>query len=165
MPSFSPQFVPISAIQDNHAQFLFKNNDVLFENQSQLRIHAKSEFKQNLARVTLTFVNKSSFLYQNFVVQHDSGVNLPEENELLRVIVKPADQQTSIQPNGQLQFIVNLECVNDFQHVPQLTVQFSVNSSILNRFNVCLPVFVSKFFESTQMDSQAFFTRWKNLSK
>jgi AP-2 complex subunit alpha len=158
-----PQFVPITSIQDNHMQFLFKNNDILFENQS-LKINSKCEFKQNLARVTLTFFNKSSFLFQNFSVQHDSASVPPEEIDSLRVILKPLDQN-QVASQQQLQVIINIECVTDFQHVPQLVVQFTVNQTIQNKFNLNLPIFVNKFFESTQMDSQAFFTRWKNLSK
>ena len=41
---------------------------------------------------------------------------------------------------------------------------FSVNGT-QSKFNLSLPVFVNKFFESTSMDSQSFFQRWKNLSK
>lgn len=163
IPMFNqPIFTPITLIQDQHMQFLFKNNDVLFENQS-IRIDSKSEFKQNLARVTLTFFNKSTFVFQNFLVHYDPSSCLPEENEQLRVVLKQGEQ-TTLQPNSQLQQIINLECASDFQHVPKVTVQFSVNASSLSKFNLNLPIFLNKFFESTQMDSQAFFTRWKNLS-
>ena len=165
MPLFNqqPQFVPITSIQDNHMQFIFKNNDILFENQS-LKINSKCEFKQNLARVTLTFFNKSSFVYQNFSVQHDPTSVPPEETDSLRVLLKPLDQN-QVASQQQLQVIINIECVSEFQHVPQIVVQFTVNQTIQNRFSLNLPIFVNKFFESTQMDSQAFFTRWKNLSK
>ncbi len=165
MPFFNqpPQFVPITSIQDNHMQFIFKNNDILFENQS-LKISSKCEFKQNLARVTLTFFNTSSFLYHNFSVQHDTTTIPPEEVDSLRVLLKPLDQN-QVASQQQLQLTVNIECVSEFQHVPQLVVQFTVNQTIQNRFSLNLPIFVNKFFESTQMDSQAFFTRWKNLSK
>ncbi|RNA05714.1 AP-2 complex subunit alpha-2, partial [Brachionus plicatilis] len=33
-----------------------------------------------------------------------------------------------------------------------------------SRFELNLPIFLNKFFDPVQMDSQTFFTRWKNLS-
>ena len=114
-----PTFTPILNISDNHMQFLFTNMDVLFENQS-LKILFKSEFKQNLARVTLTFINKTNFVFQNFGVQTSTT---PTEIELLKMILKPSDT-SNIAPNGQLVQIINAECVNEFSSVPQVEVQF-----------------------------------------
>ena len=37
-------------------------------------------------------------------------------------------------------------------------------NGVQSKFNITLPVFINKFFESTQMDSQSFFGRWKNLA-
>jgi len=113
-------FTPINSITSNHMQFLFKNNDTIFENQS-IHIEIKSEYKQNLGRLVIVFTNKSSFVYQNFSVE--PSVSSPGENELLRLVLKPAES-TFIQPSAQLQQLVNVECVNDFQHFPQVTVQF-----------------------------------------
>lgn len=98
-------------------QFLFKNSDVLFENQA-LRIQSKAEFKKNLGRVTLDVSNKSVHAFQSFQV-------LPTGDavDTLRVFVKSADS-SFIQAGATLQTIVNVECVNEFSHVPQVTVQF-----------------------------------------
>jgi len=155
MPSFS--FTPITTTVDNHAAFLFKNNDVLFDN-SVLQISLKAEFKLNLGRVALQFTNKSSYLFQNLVIQHQSEL----DDNVARLMLKPLDANV-IQPNGQLVQLINIECTNDFHYMPQLLVQFSCNN-VQSRFSIVLPVFISKFFEATQMDAQAFFTRWKNLA-
>ena len=121
MPSpFGNSFVPITSITNNYMQFLYKNNDTLFENQ-QILIEIKSEYKQNLGRLVIQFSNKTSLLYQNFVVEQVQAS--PGENDLLRVVLKP-NESTFIQPNSQLQQIINVECVNDFQHLPQVSVQF-----------------------------------------
>jgi AP-2 complex subunit alpha len=159
--SYLPPFIPILSIPDSHLQFLFKNSDVLHED-ANLQIAVKSEYKQNLGRVTLTFVNKSAHVFQNFAV---SPVARPGESELLRVILKPAETNVVQANGGQLQQIVNIECVNDFDHRPELIVQFSCTNGVQSRFSLILPVFVSKFFDATQMDSPTFFSRWKNLGK
>jgi AP-2 complex subunit alpha len=138
-------------------QFLFKNYDVIFDNET-LRISVKSEYKQNLGRVTCTFTNKTGQIFQNFMVQSN-----PENESALKLILKPIEN-SMIQPMGELVQIVNLECLNEFSHLPEITCQFSCGS-VQSKFNLKLPVFVSKFFEPTSMDSQAFFSRWKNLAK
>jgi AP-2 complex subunit alpha len=115
-PAPQATFTPITSIKDNHMEFIFKNAGILFENQL-LQIAIKCEFKQNLGRLTLTFTNKSPFVYQNFVVQNSA------ENESLRVTLKPADS-TNIQPNAQLIQIINVECASEFTHLAQVNVQF-----------------------------------------
>jgi AP-2 complex subunit alpha len=158
--SHLPPFTPILAVADNTLPFVFKNADVLHECAS-LQIAVKCEFKQNLGRVTLTFTNKSAHVFQGFVV---SPVSRPGEDELLRVIIKPAEQSSVPASGGQLAQIINLECVNTFDHRPEVTVQFSC-AGVHSRFQLVLPVFVNKFFDATQMDSQTFFSRWRNLGK
>jgi hypothetical protein len=113
-----PPFTPITSIVDQHMQFLFKNSDVLFENQA-LRIQSKAEFKKNLGRVTLDVSNKSAVhAFQSFQV-----LATGDAVDTLRVFVKSADSNF-IQAGATLQTIVNVECVNEFSHVPQVTVQF-----------------------------------------
>lgn len=151
-------FTPISLDIDNHVRFMFKNTDVLFENES-LQILFKSEYKQNLGRLSITFTNKTQSVFQNFMIQS----NPCENDSLLRIILKPIENSI-IKPMGELIQQINVECVNDFSHLPELTCLFSCNN-IQSKFKIRLPVLISKFFEPTSMDSQAFFTRWKNLSK
>ena len=170
-----PQFTPITQMADQHGDFLFKPSGhadaTLAENES-LLVQARCEYKQNLGRMTLTFVNKTSaHTFNDFVVEVPATSAVDAGNIRL-VVVKPAPNSVGggqlstpllIKPNAQLQQMINVECVNDFRHVPQISVQFSVNGA-LSRFTLHLPIFVNKFFESTQMDAQSFFTRWKNLS-
>jgi len=115
MPSFS--FTPITGVIDNHKQFLFQNSDIIYDN-SVLQINLKAEFKQNLGRLTLTFTNKTNFVFQNFMIQ-----NSDLDENILRLIYKKGELQT-IQPNSQLNQLINLECTNDFEYLPVLTVQF-----------------------------------------
>ena len=117
-----PPFAPITSIPDSHVQFAFRNSGSLYDGQS-IQIELKSEFKQAMGRLVLTFTNRSQHVLQGFSVQQSSLASSPAENELLRVTLKPIDSSV-VQPNSQANQIVNVECVNDFQHVPQLVVQF-----------------------------------------
>ncbi|RNA15633.1 AP-2 complex subunit alpha-2 isoform X1 [Brachionus plicatilis] len=148
-------FSPILSVQDNHMQFIFNNMDSLFENEA-LRIFVTSEFKQNLARLSLGFLNKTNFVFQNLSVQAVGS------NELVRVVPRPLETN-AISSQSELAQVLNVECVNDFSECPQVLVQFSCNGA-QSRFELNLPIFLNKFFDPVQMDSQTFFTRWKNLS-
>lgn len=46
---------------------------------------------------------------------------------------------------------------------PTLTILFLYNG-VQQRLSLKLPLTINKFFEPTEMNSEAFFTRWKNLS-
>lgn len=113
-----PSFTPITENIENQNQFLFKNNDTIFENES-LKIMIKSEYKQNLGRVTIIFTNKTNFVYQNFMVQSGQVDTEPG----IRVILNPIDNSV-IQSMGELVQVVNLECLNDFSNCPEILCQF-----------------------------------------
>lgn len=152
-----PSFTPITSDIDNHSQFLFKDNNVLFENES-LQISLQAEYKTNLGQLRLKFANKTNFAFQNFMIQSNST----ENDALLRLTLKPIDDST-IQPNSELIQLIHASCANDFSHLPELICQFTCNNT-QSKFKLVLPILISKFFDPTSMDSQAFFTRWKNLA-
>lgn len=95
-----------------------------------------------------------------------------------------------IDGGAQVQQMLNIECVSDFTDAPVLNIQFRlVSESIfhiysymlcfavyanytlcVNRYGgtlqniaVKLPVMLNKFFQPTEMTSQDFFQRWKQL--
>lgn len=45
---------------------------------------------------------------------------------------------------------------------PSLDISFKYNG-VQQKFNVRLPLTINKFFEPTEMNSESFFARWKNL--
>lgn len=49
-----------------------------------------------------------------------------------------------------------------FSDAPSLDISFRYNG-IQQKMNVRLPLTVNKFFEPTEMNSESFFARWKNL--
>ncbi|KAI6068470.1 AP-2 complex subunit alpha [Aix galericulata] len=128
---------------DNFARFVCKNNGVLFENQL-LQIGLKSEFRQNLGRMFIFYGNKTSTQFLNFTPT-----------------TKPVDP--TVDGGAQVQQVVNIECVSDFMEAPILNIQFRYGGTFQN-LSVKLPITLNKFFQPTEMSSQDFFQRWKQLS-
>ncbi|XP_044281487.1 AP-2 complex subunit alpha-2 isoform X4 [Varanus komodoensis] len=143
--------------EDNFARFVCKNNGVLFENQL-LQIGLKSEFRQNLGRMFIFYGNKTSTQFLNFIPtiicsdDLQSGLNLQ---------TKPVD--TTVEGGAQVQQTVNIECISDFVEAPVLNIQFRYGGTLQN-ISVKLPITLNKFFQPTEMASQDFFQRWKQLS-
>uniref|UniRef100_A0A8C9VI97 AP-2 complex subunit alpha n=1 Tax=Scleropages formosus TaxID=113540 RepID=A0A8C9VI97_SCLFO len=146
-PSSSPPAHKLSP-----RRFVCKNNGVLFENQL-LQIGLKSEFRQNLGRMYVFYGNKTSTQFLNFspsVICQD-----------LNVHSKPADP--TVEGGAQLQQVLNIECVSEFVEAPILNIQFRYGGMLQN-IAVKLPITLNKFFQPTEMTSQDFFQRWKQLS-
>ncbi|KAI1890143.1 hypothetical protein AGOR_G00170630 [Albula goreensis] len=152
-PTPGAQLGPVA--DENFSRFVCKNNGVLFENQL-LQIGLKSEFRQNLGRMYVFYGNKTSTQFLNFST---SVYGAPPIN--LNVHTKPADP--TVEGGAQLQQILNIECVSDFMEAPVLNIQFRYGGT-LQSIAVKLPVTLNKFFQPTEMTSQEFFQRWKQLS-
>uniref|UniRef100_A0A670JD02 AP-2 complex subunit alpha n=1 Tax=Podarcis muralis TaxID=64176 RepID=A0A670JD02_PODMU len=130
-------------------QFVCKNNGVLFENQL-LQIGVKSEFRQNLGRMYLFYGNKTSIQFQSFTP----------------TVSYPGDLQTVeplVEGGAQVQQVLNIECLSDFTEAPLINIKFRYGGTLQN-LTLKLPVTVNKFFQATEMQSQDFFQRWKQLS-
>uniref|UniRef100_A0A8B9HLF8 AP-2 complex subunit alpha n=1 Tax=Astyanax mexicanus TaxID=7994 RepID=A0A8B9HLF8_ASTMX len=152
--------LPVAALGfDDGMLFVCKNNGVLFESQL-LQIGLKSEFRQNLGRMYIFYGNKTSTQFLNF----SSSVVCPEplsSHILYNIFLHTADPV--LDGGAQLQQILNIECISDFVEAPVLNIQFRYGGSTQN-ISVRLPVTLNKFFQPTEMTSQDFFQRWKQLS-
>uniref|UniRef100_A0A2K6RGY7 AP-2 complex subunit alpha n=1 Tax=Rhinopithecus roxellana TaxID=61622 RepID=A0A2K6RGY7_RHIRO len=144
--------------EDNFARFVCKNNGVLFENQL-LQIGLKSEFRQNLGRMFIFYGNKTSTQFLNFTPTLICSDEL--QPNILGFITKPVDP--TVEGGAQVQQVVNIECVSDFTEAPVLNIQFRYGGTFQN-VSVQLPITLNKFFQPTEMASQDFFQRWKQLS-
>uniref|UniRef100_A0A8C9LP33 AP-2 complex subunit alpha n=1 Tax=Piliocolobus tephrosceles TaxID=591936 RepID=A0A8C9LP33_9PRIM len=144
--------------EDNFARFVCKNNGVLFENQL-LQIGLKSEFRQNLGRMFIFYGNKTSTQFLNFT---PTLICSDELQPNLNLQTKPVDP--TVEGGAQVQQVVNIECVSDFTEAPVLNIQFRYGGTFQN-VSVQLPITLNKFFQPTEMASQDFFQRWKQLSK
>uniref|UniRef100_A0A8C7U3H6 AP-2 complex subunit alpha n=1 Tax=Oncorhynchus mykiss TaxID=8022 RepID=A0A8C7U3H6_ONCMY len=127
--------------------FVCKNNGVLYENQL-LQIGLKSEFRQNLGRMYVFFGNKTSTQFMNFAASVGWPFTVP--------------YYPTVDGGAQLQQILNIECMSDFVDAPVLNIQFRYGGTLQN-VAVKLPITLNKFFQPTEMTSQDFFQRWKQL--
>uniref|UniRef100_A0AAR2JPY2 AP-2 complex subunit alpha n=1 Tax=Pygocentrus nattereri TaxID=42514 RepID=A0AAR2JPY2_PYGNA len=144
--------LPVAPLALSAFRFVCKNNGVLYENQL-LQIGLKSEFRQNLGRMYVFYGNKTSTQFLNF-----SSLMASSQ---LNVHTKTADPV--VDGGAQLQQILNIECLSDFVEAPVLNINFRYGGSVQN-IAVRLPVTLNKFFQPTEMMSQDFFQRWKQLS-
>uniref|UniRef100_A0A8C8RTX6 AP-2 complex subunit alpha n=1 Tax=Pelusios castaneus TaxID=367368 RepID=A0A8C8RTX6_9SAUR len=140
--------------------FVCKNNGVLFENQL-LQIGVKSEFRQNLGRMYLFYGNKTSVQFQSFT----PTVTYPGELQTgtqLNIQTKAVDPL--VEGGAQVQQVLNIECLSDFTLTPLLNIKFRYGGALQN-ITLKLPITLNKFFQATEMLSQDFFQRWKQLSQ
>ncbi|XP_015930610.1 AP-2 complex subunit alpha-2 [Parasteatoda tepidariorum] len=138
-------------------KLICKNNGILFENDL-LQIGVKSEFRQNLGRISLFYGNKTPLQFNNFTPTVSCSDSLSHK---INIQCKPVEP--TIDAGAQVQQQLNVECIDDFNEKPVLTIQF-MYSNVLQKLSMKLPVTINKFFEPTVMNSEAFFTRWKNLN-
>ncbi|BFZ05316.1 hypothetical protein BsWGS_08355 [Bradybaena similaris] len=144
--------------EENYKKFICKHNGVLFENDL-LQIGIKSEYRQNLARVGVFFGNKTTFQFTNFA----SDLVLPGSlSSALSVQPKPVEPL--VDGGAQVQQLFNIECVTEFADAPLLNITFTYAGKP-QRLSLKLPVIINKFLEPADMNSEAFFTRWKALSQ
>ncbi|KAM8927962.1 AP-2 complex subunit alpha-1 isoform 1-T1 [Pelodytes ibericus] len=149
--------LPIAEADDLLNKFVCKNNGVLFENQL-LQIGVKSEFRQNLGRMYLFYGNKTSVQFQSFT----TILSYPGElQSQLNIQTKPADPV--VEGGAQVQQVLNIECVTDFDEAPLTNIKFRYGGTLQN-ITLKLPITINKFFQATEMPSQDFFQRWKQLS-
>ncbi|XP_071452420.1 AP-2 complex subunit alpha isoform X2 [Hetaerina americana] len=140
----------------NPKKFVCKNNGVLFENDL-IQIGVKSEFRQNLGRLGLFYGNKTSFALQNFAPRVSSPGEMTNK---LNIQLKPVEPL--LEAGAQVQQLLNAECVEDYIDSPSMIITFIYNN-VPQKLTVKLPLTINKFFEPTEMNGEAFFSRWKNL--
>ncbi|XP_019740389.1 AP-2 complex subunit alpha-2 isoform X3 [Hippocampus comes] len=150
---------PSAAVHDDgFLRFVCKNNGVLFENQL-LQIGIKSEYRQNLGRMYLFYGNKTSVQFASFA----TTVSCPGElQSQLNVQTKPVEPL--VEGGAQIQQVLNIECLTDFSDAPLLNIKFRYGGALQN-LTLKLPVTINKFFQPTEMSSNDFFQRWKQLSQ
>ncbi|XP_077773535.1 AP-2 complex subunit alpha-1 isoform X7 [Podarcis muralis] len=147
----------VSGTEDNFLRFVCKNNGVLFENQL-LQIGVKSEFRQNLGRMYLFYGNKTSIQFQSFTPTVSYPGDLQSQLNIQTKAVEPL-----VEGGAQVQQVLNIECLSDFTEAPLINIKFRYGGTLQN-LTLKLPVTVNKFFQATEMQSQDFFQRWKQLS-
>uniref|UniRef100_A0A803T3Z7 AP-2 complex subunit alpha n=1 Tax=Anolis carolinensis TaxID=28377 RepID=A0A803T3Z7_ANOCA len=145
---------PKGMVKHQTSGFVCKNNGVLFENQL-LQIGVKSEFRQNLGRMYLFYGNKTSVQFQSFT----PTVSYPGDLQSHILFVNGP----LVEGGAQVQQVLNIECLSDFTEAPLINIKFRYGGTLQN-LTLKLPITVNKFFQATEMQSQDFFQRWKQLS-
>ncbi|KRX27096.1 AP-2 complex subunit alpha-2 [Trichinella nelsoni] len=144
--------------EEDLKRFLLKQNGVLYED-AKLQIGVKMEFRQNLARMAVFYGNKSTTAFTDFAV----GINCPGDlAEQLSLKVKPVS--AVVEAGAQVQQLINVECMSDFYTYPVLDLNFKRDTGPC-RVLLQLPLFLSKFFQPTEMTNEQFVMRWKQLSQ
>ncbi|XP_049601667.1 AP-2 complex subunit alpha-2 isoform X4 [Syngnathus scovelli] len=150
---------PSAAVNDDgFLRFVCKNNGVLFENQL-LQIGIKSEYRQNLGRMYLFYGNKTSVQFASFT----TTVSCPGELQS-QLNVQTKQVEPLVEGGAQIQQVLNIECLTDFSDAPLLNIKFRYGGALQN-LTLKLPVTINKFFQPTEMSSNDFFQRWKQLSQ
>ncbi|XP_061444526.1 AP-2 complex subunit alpha-1 isoform X5 [Rhineura floridana] len=149
--------LPIAEADELLHKFVCKNNGVLFENQL-LQIGVKSEFRQNLGRMYLFYGNKTSVQFQSFTPTVSYPGDLQSQLNIQTKAVEPL-----VEGGAQVQQVLNIECLSDFTEAPLINIKFRYGGTLQN-LTLKLPITVNKFFQATEMQSQDFFQRWKQLS-
>ncbi|KAF6719841.1 AP-2 complex subunit alpha-2 [Oryzias melastigma] len=152
-------------------RFVCKNNGVLFENQL-LQIGIKSEYRQNLGRMYLFYGNKTSVQFASFTTTTVClcgellilSLHLINLNSCSQLNVQSKPVEPLVEGGAQIQQVLNIECLTDFSEAPLLNIKFRYGGALQN-LTLKLPVTINKFFQPTEMASQDFFQRWKQLSQ
>uniref|UniRef100_A0A8C3S7H2 Clathrin adaptor alpha-adaptin appendage C-terminal subdomain domain-containing protein n=1 Tax=Chelydra serpentina TaxID=8475 RepID=A0A8C3S7H2_CHESE len=109
----------------------------------------------------LFYGNKTSVQFQSFT----PTVTYPGELQRgaqLNIQTKAVDPL--VEGGAQVQQVLNIECLSDFTLAPLLNIKFRYGGTLQN-ITLKLPVTLNKFFQATEMLSQDFFQRWKQLSQ
>jgi AP-2 complex subunit alpha len=139
-------------------KFLFKNSDIIFENDL-LQIGIKSELKKTILQVEFYYGNKTNSTLSNISTSINQHGEFDPE---LRIHIEPIN--TIIDPKAQVKQTGTIECLRDFRDLPVMNVTFFY-SNVPQKIEFPFPLYMNKFLEKADMDSNNFFLRWRNLDK
>jgi len=145
------------AVVNNINKFYCKSNGVLYENDV-IQIGVKTECRANLARLAIFYGNKTNLPFLNFQPKVTTSGTLG-----IHLLLQVKEVDSTVEAGAQFQQMVNVECITDFDEQPDLNLSFSCGGEI-KTVAIKLPISVNKFIEPTEMNGEAFFSRWKNLS-
>ncbi|CAF1367403.1 unnamed protein product [Adineta steineri] len=155
LPSSS---VPSTAPLQSAKKLLFKNSDIIFENDI-IQIGIKVEIMKSILRVEFYYGNKTNSNLTNM----SSSISLADELDPdLRINMEPI--KSSIDSKAQIKQAGTIECIKDYGNLPKMNVAFFY-SNVPQKIDFPLPLYINKFIEKAEMDSNNYFLRWRNLDK
>ncbi|CAF0971989.1 unnamed protein product [Adineta steineri] len=149
---------PSSSTLQSAKKFLFKNSDILFENDL-IQIGIKGETIKSTIHIELYYGNKTTLQLTNFSTNIFALGELESE---LRINMEPV--KSTIDPRAQSKQTGTIDCIADFRDLPMMNISFLYNN-MLQKIDCPFPIYINKFIEKAEMDSNNFFLRWRNLEK
>ncbi|CAF4690086.1 unnamed protein product [Rotaria sp. Silwood1] len=146
-----------SSVQSNK-KFLFKNSDIIFESEL-IQIGVKGESIKSSMHIELYYGNKTNFNLTNFSTNIFLSGELESE---LRINMEPI--KGTIDSRAQLKQSGTIDCIKDFYDLPKMNITFYYNNT-LQKIDYSFPLYLNKYLEKADMDSNNFFLRWRNLEK
>ena len=135
-------------------RLIYNSEGVLYEDE-QLQIGVKAEYHGNLGRLAIYIGNKIPQPFTAF----SATIETAEPDALNVDFHKPP--ATEIAGLAQVQYLLQIECKSPFTTLPILKMSFIAGT--VRNLVLKLPVFLSKFVEPVELDSAAFFGRWKAI--
>ncbi|CAF0860690.1 unnamed protein product [Didymodactylos carnosus] len=139
-------------------KLLFKTSDIIFENDL-IQIGAKLETQKSTCRCELYIGNKTDIHMTNVATFFTLSGELAQQ---LRVNAEQI--KSTIESKAQSKQLLTIECLKEFQDMPKISVSFFY-SNVPQKVDFSFPLYINKFIEKVEMDSNNFFLRWRNLDK
>ncbi|GIY18849.1 hypothetical protein CDAR_251531 [Caerostris darwini] len=130
-------------------------NGVLYEN-SILLVLINEQFLKHTGTIRLKYKNKTSHLLHNFVPFFHSNDG---HNKLL-LQMKPCSG--TIQANEEIEHEIVVECIQDFNHRPSMSINFICNG-LQQSLILQLPLTLNKFIEPITLNFDQFFCKWNSM--
>ncbi|CAF0857773.1 unnamed protein product [Adineta ricciae] len=139
-------------------KFLFKNSDIIFENEL-IQVGIKGESTKSTLRIELYYGNKTNSHLTHF----SADIFTPGDLQTaLRMNFDPI--KSTIDPKAQIKQTGTIDCIKDFAELPTMNISF-LHNNMLQKIDYAFPLYLNKFIEKAEMDSNNFFLRWRNLDK
>jgi AP-2 complex subunit alpha len=137
-------------------KLLLRAEGVLYED-GQVQIGVRSEYRGQMACVILYFSNKAPTAISSFTTTLDLE---PAEKDNLSWEVKGLPEST-IHQGAQSQQMIMFTAKKVFDKSP--TIRISYLAGALQALTLKLPVTIHKFMDPTELSSEDFFKRWKQI--
>lgn len=135
-------------------QLSYSSEGILYED-VQLQIGLKSEYHGDHGQLMIYLSNKISAPFESLTLIVES------EDPQALTISFPRIPTHTIEPMSLIEQKVEITCKGPFEKLPILKVSYLAGS--LQTFAMRLPVYLTKFLEPIQLNSTAFFERWKQI--
>ena len=135
---------------------ILRTEGILFED-GQLQVGVRSEYRQQLACLIMYFKNKTPAAISSFTTVLD--LDESEKGKLSWDVKSISDSTIDLAAQGQQ--IIMFEAKTLFEKCP--TIRISYLAGALQALTLKLPVAPHKFMEPTDLASEDFFKRWKQI--